>query len=336
MLQRKRGKIIRKTDVFTSTTTDIRAVPQSKSPQRSFGYLHLSNVWNAASFSLTVGVCVCVVFQSWLCVCVYMQLRSNPKSHVIFWAWGRREDAKKWNVMTSGCVWERRGGEDAFFAVCVCALSYDQECTCVCECVWVEGILPDVFFPLPVSPPPPPPLLILQAGSAGFGLGERSDRLEEPPVFPLSLCFHHSLNVTINPVHTHKTFPHLSIQCVCLCVSHMTWQKWTMSVCVCVCVCASARMCVLRVFGSFLNGSLTKKIRWEMWVLNAPSLSFLFSFPSSLHFTMTSPQPLLSLSFFSNSSLFSLSTHPTCGGPLRFSISLRWLQSFLFFFFSSY
>ena len=82
-----------------------------------------------------------------------------------------------------------------------------------------------------------------------------------PP--PSSVCFHRSLNVTINPAHTH-THTHMcthipaSLHPVCVGVSHMTWQKLTLHRCVPV------QECVLRVLAVF-SMQLYQKILWEMW-----------------------------------------------------------------------
>lgn len=146
------------------------------------------------------------------------------------------------------CFW-------VFFLCSVCQSvgSCVRTCDQGCVYVWEEGILPAVFFPEPL--PVSSLLTDLKAGVGGFGLGKiqptRGDGGEEP-VF-LSLCFHHSLNATINPVH-------IPPSTACCCISYYLAEVKLAY------VHASAGMCVcvLRVLAVFSTQSY-QKIHWEMW-----------------------------------------------------------------------
>lgn len=236
-----------------------------------FGYLHPSNVWNAAWFCLPY-VLYCEAD------CVYAA-EMQPQSHVIFWAWRRKEDAKNWNVMTSGCV--RVSGEKGslpkapFCCVCVCVC----ECTFMCTHMWSRVHLcvgrrnPSSRFLSWASSCVPP---AHNSQSRRRRVWPRQDpthqrRLRRGASVSLppqsSVCFNHSLNVTINPVHTHthrRIFPHLSIQCVLV---YLIWLGRSEP---CICACQCGNVCV-KSFGSFLNASLTKRSSGKCG-FNAPSL----------------------------------------------------------------
>lgn len=209
----------------------------------SFGYLHPSNVWNAAWFCLPY-----VLYRK--ADCVYAA-EMQPQSHVIFWAWRRKEDAKNWNVMTSGCVRASGGKEslpNARFAACVCV--YVCERTFMCTHMWSRVHLcvgrrnPSSRFLSWASscvPPTPRPRTQFSKpaseglASARYPTHQRRRRRGASVSLPLSSLLR---AVTINPVHTHTNIP-TSLHPGCVGVSPMTWQKWTMHMCMPVreCVC---------------------------------------------------------------------------------------------------
>lgn len=162
--------------------------------------------------------------------------------------------------MTSGCVRAsggKRNPSKGSFWLCVCVTVRSCVRTCDQECVyvWEEGILPAVFFPEPL-PVSPPPLCIQFSKLASEGLAyTRSNPPEDTEersqcfstslcVFPSSVSFHHSLNVTVNPsLHTHH-IP-TSLHPVCWCISYdLAEVNHAYAL-------ASTGMCLLRVLAVF-------------------------------------------------------------------------------------
>lgn len=102
--QKEQGKVILKTDIFTSTSTSENFRGKQKK-KKKVSSLYLKQVPQSKSPCGQLVIFICQMFEMLLDFVCHMsrtarrivctQLRCNPKSHVIFWAWRRREDAKK-------------------------------------------------------------------------------------------------------------------------------------------------------------------------------------------------------------------------------------------------
>lgn len=259
------------------------------------------------------------VLRCWLCVCSW---DATPKPcHIL--GLGENEgcqELKRDDEWVCESEWGEKEAFQRLFFCCVCVFSCVRTCDQECIYVWEEGILPAVFFPepLPVSPPHN------NSQSRRRRVWPRRDPTHQrrrrrgasvslSP--PSSVCFHHSLNVTINPVHT-QTFPHLSIQCVLL--VYLIWLGRSEP---CICACQCGNVCV-KSFGSFLNAALPKDPLGNV-VLTPPLFSPLVSFLSPFHNYIASVSPCSAPSFFLippfSLSSFTFSSNSTCGFPLCFS-----------------
>lgn len=245
-------------------------VPQSESPCGSLV------IFIRQMFEMLLGFVCHMSCTARLIVC--MQLRCNPKAMSYSGLGGERRMPRTetwWRVGV--CEWV--GKKEAFqrlpFAVYVCVC----ECTFMCTHMWSRVHLcvgrrnPSSRFLSWASSCVPP---AHNSQSRRRRVWPRQDpthqrRLRRGASVSLppqsSVCFNHSLNVTINPVHTHthrRIFPHLSIQCVLV---YLIWLGRSEP---CICACQCGNVCV-KSFGSFLNASLTKRSSGKCG-FNAPSL----------------------------------------------------------------
>lgn len=189
-----------------------------------------------------------------------MQLRCNPKAMSYSGLWGERRmpRAETWWLVG---VWEWVGKKESFQRLFLAV--YMCDCTFMCTHMWSRVHLcvgrrnpSSRFLSWASSCVPSTPLhIILKAGVGGFGLYKiqptRGHRGEKPVflylslcVFPSSVSFHHSLNVTVNPsLHTHH-IP-TSLHPVCWCISYDLAEVNHAY------VLASTGMCLLRVLAVF-------------------------------------------------------------------------------------
>lgn len=189
-----------------------------------------------------------------------MQLRCNPKAMSYSGLWGERRmpRAETWWLVG---VWEWVGKKESFQRLFLAV--YMCDCTFMCTHMWSRVHLcvgrrnpSSRFLSWASSCVPSTPLhTILKAGVGGFGLYKiqptRGHRGEKPVflylslcVFPSSVSFHHSLNVTVNPsLHTHH-IP-TSLHPVCWCISYDLAEVNHAY------VLASTGMCLLRVLAVF-------------------------------------------------------------------------------------
>ncbi len=254
---------------------------------------------------------ICLVLRGGLCV---RSWDATPKAMSYSGLGGERRMPRSETWWRVG-VWERVGkkkpSKGSFCPVCVCV--YVCECIFMCTHMWSRVHLcvgrrnPSSRF-LSWASSCVPPAHNSQSRRRRVWprhvpthqrRRRRGASVSLPPSLSLSLsppssvCFHRSLNVTINPAHTHtrsQIFPHLSIQCVSV---YLIWLGRSEP---CICACQCGNVCV-KSFGSFLNAALPKDPLGNV-VLTPPLFSPLVSFLSPFHNYIASVSPFSAPSFF--------------------------------------